>query len=287
MTSRIPTVPRKPEGCRASISVSLKPFDWAPAAGLELGMNRSISVSLTSVGSKAPSALSILPRAITFSVPAPFNRGCARSIQAWISSTLSGIGGRSLDLDGSAAVARPGRTPMHSNSPMRTNHDRLRMGHTPFMMADDTSLQETETCCAITRYGQSVGKSESERNLAAARLFRTSSRLRQEGIDETRRAFLIVGREKIESSPEFVPQRHTIQDHPAHHLSALANMFLRGPGFIVGIGDDPEAEIAFAVIDLVDHFDHAPIGAGHEFRPRGERDSRDAVKQNLDLTTDI
>jgi hypothetical protein len=82
MARRYPTLPLNPKGCRASISVSLKPTVCVPLCGLELEMNRSTSVSLIKTGSKAPSAFNIFPRAITFSVPAPFKRGCERSTQA-------------------------------------------------------------------------------------------------------------------------------------------------------------------------------------------------------------
>ena len=99
------------------------------------------------------------------------------------------------------------------------------------------------------------------------RLLRTSSCLRQEGVDQTRRTFLIVGREEVETPPQLIPQRHTVEDDPSHDLGPLSDVLLWRPRFILRVRDDPEAEIAFAVIDLIDDFDDASIGAIHDIRP--------------------
>ena len=99
--------------------------------------------------------------------------------------------------------------------------------------------------------------------------------------------FLVVGRKQIEAAPQLVPERDTIENDPPHGFGALADMFLRRPGTFLLVGDDPEAEVAFSVVHLVDDFDDAVIGTGHQFRPRRQRDGGNTVEENLDLPADI
>ncbi len=47
-------------------------------------------------------------------------------------------------------------------------------------------------------------------------------------------------------------------------------MLLRGPRSFLGIGHNPEAKVALAIIDLIDHFDDPAERAGHEARARRE-----------------
>ncbi len=116
-----------------SINVSLNPTLCVPELGLLLEMNRSISMSLTSVGSKAPKALRIFPRATVFSVPAPFSRGCERSTQAKISSCERGMAGSGFAEGGSAAGDQEAGDPRSIDRNRTDVSSRRDMAHTPFM----------------------------------------------------------------------------------------------------------------------------------------------------------
>src|SRR5690242_9135613 len=94
------------------------------------------------------------------------------------------------------------------------------------------------------------GDSRDERGNSAMNLFRTSSCLRQEGVDEARWTFLIVRREEVEPPPEFIPQGNTVQNDPSHDLGALTHVLLRRPGLFFWIGNDPKPEISFAIVNL-------------------------------------
>ena len=98
---------------------------------------------------------------------------------------------------------------------------------------------------------------------------------------------MVIRREEVETTPEFVPERHTIEDDPAHDFGALPHVGLFRPHPVFRIWYNPKTEVAFAVVDLVDDFDYAGIGARHHFRPGRQRNSRNAVKQNFDFPPNV
>ena len=83
-------------------------------------------------------------------------------------------------------------------------------------------------------------------------LFGPSSGFRQERIDQTRGPFLVVRRKEVESAPELIPERDTVEDDPSHGFGALADMFLWRPWAFFQVRDNPKAEVAFPIVHLVD-----------------------------------
>ena len=82
---------------------------------------------------------------------------------------------------------------------------------------------------------------------------------------------MVIRREEIEAPPEFIPERDTIKDDPAHDFGALPHMGLLRPCPVFRVRYHPETEIALAVVCLVDDFDDTGIRARHHFRPGRER----------------
>src|SRR5574342_257857 len=119
------------------------------------------------------------------------------------------------------------------------------------------------------------------------KLLRTSSCLRQEGIDEARWTFLIVRREEVEAPPQLIPQGHAVKYHPSHHFRTLAHVLLGRPGLIFRVRNHPETEISLPVVNLIDDLDHADVSARHQLRPSREGNRGDAVEEDLYFAADV
>ena len=98
---------------------------------------------------------------------------------------------------------------------------------------------------------------------------------------------MVIRREEIEAPPEFIPERDTIEDDPAHDFGALPHMGLLRPCPVFRVRYYPETEIALPIVHLVDDLDYAGIGACHHFRPGRKRNSRNAIKQNFHFSPDV